>query len=124
MDFSVHQLGHELSARFDVSHGASLSAMWGWWAETCLMSDVHRFERYAQKVWVVKEAREGIEKSAAYFRELGMPSCFTELGIGILPEEDILELASRCAWRGKRKIGQLKPLDTDGIAAVYRLANV
>lgn len=28
-DFAVHHLGHELSARFDFAHGATLSAMWG-----------------------------------------------------------------------------------------------
>ena len=27
-DFSVHKLGHELSARFDATHGASLTALW------------------------------------------------------------------------------------------------
>ena len=27
-DFAVHQLGHELSAKFDIAHGASLSAVW------------------------------------------------------------------------------------------------
>ena len=31
-DFAVHQLGHELSAKFDIAHGASLSAVWGAWA--------------------------------------------------------------------------------------------
>ncbi|MDP4090190.1 MAG: iron-containing alcohol dehydrogenase, partial [Bacillota bacterium] len=34
-DFAPHQLGHELSAKFDVAHGASLSAVWGSWAEYC-----------------------------------------------------------------------------------------
>ena len=28
-DFAPHQLGHELSAMFDVAHGASLSTVWG-----------------------------------------------------------------------------------------------
>ena len=28
-DFAPHQLGHELSGKFDVAHGASLSTIWG-----------------------------------------------------------------------------------------------
>ena len=129
MDFSVHQMGHELSARFDVSHGASLSAVWGAWAETCLLEDVKRFAHYARSVWGVdcadvgEEARVGIARTVEYFEEIGMPTCFSKLGIGVLPEEEIAELAGRCVYRGKRKIGQLKPLDEEGVAAVYRLAN-
>jgi hypothetical protein len=129
MDFSVHQLGHELGARFDVSHGASLTAMWGAWAETCYQEDVKRFAHYARSVWgltcldVEEGARSGIESTIEYFKEIDLPTCFTELGIGVLPEEEILELADRCSWRGKRTIGQLKPLDTADIAGVYRLAN-
>ena len=129
MDFSVHQMGHELSARFDVSHGASLSAVWGAWAETCLLEDIKRFAHYARSVWGVdcadmgEEARVGIARTVEYFAEIGMPICFSELGIGVLPEEDILELAGRCVYRGRRVIGRLKPLDAAGVAAVYRLAN-
>jgi hypothetical protein len=129
MDFSVHQLGHELSARFDVSHGASLTAMWGSWAETCYQEDINRFAHYARSVWgascpdVREGARIGIESTVEYFREIGLPTCLSELGIGIQTEEDIKELADRCAWKGKRTIGRLKPLDAGGIAEVYKLAN-
>ena len=38
-DFAPHQLGHELSARFDFAHGATLSAVWGSWAEYCWSTD-------------------------------------------------------------------------------------
>jgi hypothetical protein len=129
MDFSIHQFGHELSARFDVSHGASLTTMWGWWAEACYREDINRFAHYAGSVWGVscldieERARAGIEYTVEYFREIGMPVCFSELGIGILPEDAILELADRCSWRGRRRVGQLKPLDAAGIADVYRAAN-
>ena len=30
--FATHKLGHELSGKFDVAHGASLSAVWRSWA--------------------------------------------------------------------------------------------
>ena len=31
-DFCVHKFGHALSAKFDVAHGASLTTIWGHWA--------------------------------------------------------------------------------------------
>jgi len=32
-DFCVHKFGHALSAKFDVAHGASLTTIWGHWAD-------------------------------------------------------------------------------------------
>ena len=127
-DFSVHQMGHELSARYDVSHGASLSAVWGGWAEHCRQDGVTRFAQYARKVWGIEDrnddeaAKDGIGQTLRFFKEIGMPVCLPELNIGTIDEETVLDLAERCTYYGKRAIGQLKPLDAEGIAEVYRKA--
>ena len=129
MDFSVHQLGHELSAKYDVSHGASLTTMWGWWAQSCYTADTARFARYARTVWGVtasggdEAAQAGIACTVNYFTEIGLPVTFSQLGIGVLSGEDVAYLADRCSWSGGRTVGQLKPLGIDGIAGVYGLAN-
>lgn len=128
-DFAVHQLGHELSGRFDVAHGASLTTMWGSWATYCLPVSVARFARYARNVWQVNEqddeaaARLGIAKTVEYFASISMPTCFTELGIGIQDEDTIRELARSCTFFGKRLVGNFKPLDQTDIENIYRLAN-
>lgn len=85
-DFAPHQLGHELSAMFDVAHGASLSTVWGSWADYCWETNPARFARYAKNVWGIENAderaaaRAGIDATVDYFRSLGMPTCFGELG--------------------------------------------
>ena len=48
-DFSVHKLGHALSARFGVTHGASLASVWGAWAEELYRDCPQRFARFALK---------------------------------------------------------------------------
>ena len=48
-DFSVHKLGHALSAKYDVAHGASLAAVWGSWAKYIYGGAVDRFARYARR---------------------------------------------------------------------------
>lgn len=48
-DFAPHQLGHELSAKFDCAHGASLSAMWGSWAAYCWKENPSRFAQLGVK---------------------------------------------------------------------------
>jgi alcohol dehydrogenase YqhD (iron-dependent ADH family) len=128
-DFATHQLGHELSAKFDVAHGASLSAIWGSWAEYCRTAKPERFARFAQKVWGIEKggaeeaALAAIDRTVSYFASIGAPTCFSELGIGVQSEEVLQELAERCVYYGARKVGQFKVLDREDAYRVYKLAN-
>lgn len=128
-DFATHQLGHELSAMFDVAHGASLSAVWGSWARYCYTAKPERFARYARKVWRVEcsdpqsAALRGIEKTVSYFRSLEMPVDFSGLKIGVQSEETLRELADRCVFRGARKVGHFRELDREDVYRIYRMAN-
>lgn len=128
-DFATHQLGHELSATFDVAHGASLAAVWGSWAAYCMPRKPERFASFAEKVWQVsgknteEKARLGVEKTVAWFRSLGMPTCFTELGIGVQNEEQLRGLADRCVFHGARTIGHFRELNGEDCYQIYKTAN-
>ena len=85
-EFAVHQLGHELSGRFGVTHGESLSAVWGAWALYVYEKDPARFARYATNVWrmntitdIDTAARVGIEATVRFFASLGMTTNLREL---------------------------------------------
>lgn len=128
-DFSPHQLGHELSGKFDVAHGASLSAVWGSWAKYSYSAKPERFVRFAKKVWGIEKANAeeaalaAIEKTVSYFTSIGAPTCFSELGIGVQSEEVLHDLADRSVFYGKRTIGQFKVLDREGAYQIYKMAN-
>ena len=128
-DFAPHKLGHELSAKFDMAHGASLAAVWGSWAQYVCPMEPERFARYGEKVWgvtlgtVEERARAGIEKTVEYFRSLGMPTCFSEADFGILKEEVIKELARRCSFDGTRQVGSFKKLGQKEMYEIYTLCN-
>jgi len=128
-DFGVHQLGHELSGRFDVAHGASLTTMWASWAEFNLHINPARFARYARNVWGVttedddKAALEGIAKTKAFFKSIDMPTCFIELGIGFQSNKVIEQLSESCVHYGKRLVGSFNPLNKDDIQEIYQAAN-
>ena len=123
MDFSVHQLGHELSGRFDVAHGASLTTMWGAWARYVLPINPARFVKLGETVWGVKTAEQAIEKTEAFFRSITMPTCFTELGIGVQALDVVDALAESCTFFGKREVGSYKPLKKEDILTIYTAAN-
>ena len=126
-DFSVHQMGHALSAKYDIAHGESLTAVWGAWARTVYRDDIPRFAQYARNVWGVAEdddkaaARAGIKATREYFRFLGLPVTLTE-AVGETVKGDIDSLTDLCTYHGTRTIGSFRRLDTDAIRAILQEA--
>ena len=126
-DFAVHQLGHGVSARYDLAHGASLTCIWKAWAEAVADIDGYqRFARFARNVWGVIEcddkaaAMEGIRLQTAYFKSLDMPVSIVDLGFA---DVDVEELANLCSYQKTRTIGTFKVLDHNAISAIYTAAN-
>lgn len=128
-DFATHKLGHELSAKFDVAHGASLSAVWGSWAAYVYQEKPVRFVQFSEKVLKIKKtsdddtARAAIKETVAFFRSLDMPTCFSELGIGLQSYETLRNLADHCVSYGKPQIGGFKLLTSEDIYSIYQMAN-
>lgn len=128
-DWACHQLEHELGGMFDVAHGAGLAAVWGSWARYVYKEDVSRFVDFAVKVMGVendpvdpdKTALLGIETLEGFFSRIHMPVSIAELGVDVT-DEQISELALKCSFFGKRKIGTFKVLDIPDMEAIYRMA--
>ena len=126
-DFSVHKLGHALSARYGVTHGASLSAVWKAWAETVYKNCITRFARFARTVWAVSEtedlaaAKEGIERTTAFFRSIGMPVSLSDLGIQIT-DEDAALLAMDATMKDTVRLSRILPMDAAMVKAIYQKA--
>ena len=126
-DFSVHKLGHALSARYGVTHGASLAAVWGAWAEELYRESVPRFCRYAEKVWGIRNedaqaaAEEGIRRTVGYFASLGMPTSLRELVIEP-SDEDLRALALDATMNDTVKLSRIRPLGASEVEDVFRRA--
>lgn len=128
-DFACHKLGHELSGRFDVTHGASLTSVWGGWAGYVWQDNPERFARFAENVWGItagtteEKAQKGIEATLAYFKEIDMPVNFTELGIGVQNKEMIEYLADMVTSDGTKTVATFHPIDKETAMKIYQLAN-
>lgn len=126
-DFIAHKFGHELSAQFDVAHGASLATVWGHWAKYCYdYSDYtrERFRKYAKNVWNVDDALEGINKTIEYFKQINMPTNFTELGIGIQDDDMLNLLTNRTTKNGSLTFNHFRALNKDDVFNIFRSCNV
>ncbi|QBE99214.1 NADH-dependent butanol dehydrogenase A [Blautia producta] len=128
-DFAPHKIGHELSAKYDVAHGASLSAVWEAWALYVYMEEPARFAQYGRKVWGVQAeddvaaAREGIRKTVEYFRSLEMPVCLGELEAGVLTEEELMDMAERTTGKDTFSVANFKVLWQKDVYEILRMAN-
>ncbi len=123
-DFASHQLAHELGAVFDVAHGAALSSVWGSWASYVMGKNPARFAKYAKNVWGLEGAGAGIERTVGFFRELEMPTCLSDLGIGFLTDRELDRLALGCTYGRTRTIGSFMTLDYADIRSIYAAANM
>ncbi len=125
-DWSSHQLEHELSALYDVAHGAGLAVMFPAWMKYNLKHDVMRFAQLAVRVFGCqmdfqnpeRTAREGIEKFEMFLRSIGMPVRFDELGA---KPEDIPTLLQMLKM-DNRTLGSFVKLTVKDAEAIYKLA--
>ena len=130
-DFAPHQLSHELSAKYDVAHGAALSSIWSSWAQFTMDTNPERFAQFGTKVWgidgtgktAVQIATEAIDTTEAFFSSLHMPVSIPQLPCGKLPDDILEELATRCTYYGTRTIGSFRVLGHNEILAIYTMAN-
>jgi len=124
-DWASHALDHELSALFDIAHGAGLAILFPAWIKYNIKEDTHRFARFAVKVWGVdgayydleQAALEGVTRMEDFFRSIGMPVRFSETN---MDPARIPEMAKRVVYFGP--IGNYRKLHEKDAEAIYKLA--
>ena len=128
-DFSVHKLGHELSARYDATHAMTLTALWGSWARRVYPDDPARFAHFAAAIFGVdagtdeERARAGIRRMEEFFTEINMPTSLAGLGVGTLTKGTIEEIASAATANDTIRLGNFHPLTRADAIAIYEAAN-
>lgn len=120
----AHKLEHEMSAIDPaIAHGAGLAVVWPAFLDYIYKGNLTRFSQYASRIWGVASgeaetmAQEGIARTRAYFREIGMPSTLRELG---LSESDILPMANKATNDGKVTFASCVPVDRQAFIEIYQ----
>ena len=131
-DFGAHQLEHELSALYDVAHGAGLAVVFPAWLRFHLNKPEHvmRIAQFGCRVYGIsmnfenpaETALRGIEAHESFLREIGMPITMKELGA---KTEDIPLLAKKTKRANIEKdlIGNAWPVSGAEAEEIYRIAD-
>lgn len=126
-DWACHAMEHELSALYDVPHGAGLAVITPAWMKYVHASNPGMFVQFAVNVIGVNGSfrdqesiiREGIDRLQVFFRTLGQPSTMQELGIS--PADFPAMAKNAISVRGL--IGGLLKLREEDVEAIYKLAS-
>ena len=125
-DWASHHIEHELSALYDVTHGAGLAVIAPKWMRYVLEINPDKLVQFATRVWDIPldekdpkaTALKGIEAFEKFLKSIDMPSTFAEIGA---KEEDIEKMTDKLL--GSRKTeGNYVKLTKKDVIAIYKSA--
>ncbi len=124
-EWTSHPIEHELSAIYDVAHGAGLAVVFPAWIKYVYKEDINRFAQFAVRVFDVEmdfenpewTVLEGIRRLKEFFKSIGLPVTLEGLDIG---SENLEEMAEKCTMNGP--VGNIKELNKEDVLNIYKLA--
>lgn len=125
-DWASHFLEHEVSAVYNVTHGAGLSVIVPAWMTFMAGHNPKKIARFANRVFGVPESEDleemalaGVSRLKHFFRFIGLPVNFKELGI---ENPDIDRLADSLHRNKGEFVGNYVKLTKQDSKEIYRLA--
>ncbi len=126
-DWASHDIEHEISGIYDVTHGAGLAVVFPAWMKYTLRQDLNRFVQWAVRVWNVEldvfapeaTAREGIKRMEAFFHSLGLGTRLKDIDVD---DSRLQEMAEKCTDGNTRTVGNFVLLDQKAIYEILLLA--
>jgi alcohol dehydrogenase YqhD (iron-dependent ADH family) len=127
-DWACHGMEHELSALYDVAHGAGLAVLTPAWMRYVYKTNVNMFVQFAVNVMGVQGSfrdpdavvSEAVSRLSELFHRIGLPSTLKELGIGDDKLELMAKKASGAAFNREKPLGGLKKLYWQDILEIYK----
>ena len=124
-----HGIEHEVSAWYDITHGVGLAIITPHWMQWCLDTDpalvAPKFAQYGVNVFglnpadgVEVNAKKAIEKTAAFFRSIGITQTLKDFGIDDSHFEAMAEHVAK-AWFGDFSTA-IAPLDHAAVVEILK----
>lgn len=125
-DWASHFLEHEVSALYDVTHGAGLAVIVPAWMTFMVEHNPKKIAQFANRVFDVPEsddveetARTGIARLKHFFHYMGLPVNFRELGV---EHPDIDRLVENLHRNKGELVGNYVKLTKEYSREIFRLA--
>lgn len=124
-DWASHRIEHQLSAIYDVTHGAGLSVVFPSWMRYVYSNNINRFVQFANRVWNIdinldnleETALLGIDRTEDFFKSLGLPIKLSEMNID---NSRFDEMAKKASPSGP--LGAFVKLSEEDILNILKMA--
>lgn len=124
-DWSSHRIEHEISAIYDITHGAGMAIVFPAWMKYVKDENIDIFVNFATRVFGImnkgtkKEiALRGIEKLEEFFKFLGLKGTLSEMNI----DEKNFEIMAEKALAGSETLGRFKKLTKVDIVNILKIS--
>lgn len=125
-DWASHFLEHEVSALYDVTHGAGLAVIVPAWMTFMAAHNPKKIAQFAHRVFSVPESDDleemalaGVSRLKHFFRYIGLPVTFGELGI---EHPDIDLLVKKLHEHKGELVGNYMKLNKEYSKEIFELA--
>lgn len=125
-DWSCHTISHEIAAIYDFTHGSILAVIIPVWMKFVYQKNITKFVDLGKNVFGIntdiyedseKVGEIVIEKFKEYFKNIGMPTCLSDLGN--FNKDDISVIAEKCSKTTlSATIGNYVRLTKDNVIAI------
>ena len=125
-DWSVHMMGHELTALFGIDHARTLAILAPSHFRYNFEAKKAKLAQYAERVWSVTEGDEdekanaGIQKTEEFFQSLGIKTKLSEYTDNYLGTAE--EIAKRFTDRGWIGLGENRSLKPDDAKKIVEMS--
>ena len=118
-DWATHQIGHELTALHGIDHARTLAVVLPHLLQHQLANKEAKLVQYGTRVWGLQGkpsevALQAIEKTAAFYESLGIPTKAKAYGIGL---ETVTEVKARFEARGMN-FGERATITPDAVEEI------
>ncbi|MEA1885224.1 MAG: iron-containing alcohol dehydrogenase [Thermotogota bacterium] len=124
-DWGTHMIEHELSALYDLTHGAGLAIIFPAWIKYVYKAYPEKMLHFFHNVFDVEAVfddpqymiEEGLKRLKNFYRSIGMPVSLKDAGI---EENKFEEMAGKCTVFGP--ISNFVKLEKSDVVEIYKLA--
>jgi len=124
-DWGTHKIEHEISALYDLTHGAGLAIIFPAWIRYVYKAYPEKMMRFFHTVFDVEAVfddeqymiEEGLKRLKNFYKSIGMPTSLKDAGI---EDNRFEEMAQKCTVFGP--ISNFVKLESSDVVQIYKLA--
>jgi alcohol dehydrogenase YqhD (iron-dependent ADH family) len=129
-DWACHNIEHELSAVYDIAHGAGLAVLTPAWMKYVYKSNINMFVQFSVNIMGVQGSfrdseriiMEGINRLIDFYKRMELPSKLSDLGIDSKYFEFMAKRATGADKGLENPLGNLQKIYWKDVVEIFKMA--